>query len=139
MKFKLNKLLIARLGIAHTINSRMMYNNLKKDDFARSRTTILGKRALRHILCFAIFATVAVFSVMWAIKSGLTAQIFTMILGIIFGIYAGAYGILFLPLAVNLTIKQLKLNKKLIGWIDLTCLILVLIAFVCLILFLKFS
>lgn len=139
MKFKLNKLLIFRLALSHGVNSRLMYNNLKKDDFARPRTTLLGKRAFRHILCFALFTAVAIASIAWAIRCGQTAQIFTMILGVVLGVYAGAYGILFLPLAVNLTIKQLRLNKKAIGWIDLLLLIFIIIAFVCLIVFLKMS
>ena len=139
MKFKLNKLLIFKLGTSHAINSRLMYNNLKKEEFARKRTTLLGKRAFRHIFTFALFITVAILSFKWMMACVMKLEIFNMIIGLVLGVYTIAYGILFLPLAFNLTIKQLKLNKKAIGWIDLILLLLVLVGAVCLILFLKFS
>lgn len=139
MKFKLNKLLLFKLGSAHVINTRLMYHNLKADDYARKHTTILGKRALRHIICFAICAALAVFLFAYCFTLGFQGKILIMILAIVGGTYAAAYGILFLPLAFNLTIKQMKLNKKFIGKFCLFLLILVLLAFVGLILFIKFS
>ena len=139
MKFKLNKLLIAKLGIAHAINSRMMYNNLKNDEYARKETTLLGKRALRHILTFLLFWGLAIFSIFKVFEYARSYQILMMILFIVIAIYLVAYGILFLPLALNLTIKQLKLNKRAIGWIDLTLFILAIIGLIALVLILKFS
>ena len=106
MKFKLNKLLILKLGAAHLINSRLMYHNLKNDDYARSHTTLLGRRAFRHILFFTLFTTIAIFSFYKMIQWGLTGRIFLMILGLVVGVYTVAYGVLFLPLALNLTINN---------------------------------
>lgn len=139
MKFKLNKLLVAKLGFAHFVNAKEMYNNLKNSDFARPTTTLLGMRALRHILFFALFlaASVACFANIYNLAY--SGKIFMLIIAIMVGIYSAIYSLLFLPLALNLTIKQLKLNKKWIGKLCLALLILVVIAFIGLILFLKFS
>ena len=139
MKFEINKLLVLRLGFSHFTNARLMYNNLKKNDYARARTTILGKRGLRHILCFTLFVAAAILLFTWGIGSGLQGKIFIAILGVALGIYPAVYSFLFLPLAFNLTVKQLKLNKKVIGWIDLILLIIILIAIIALIVFLILS
>lgn len=139
MKFQLKKLLIAKLGTSHAINSRLMYNNLKNDEYARKRTTLLGMRALRHILTFALFLTVAILAFNGMMSYFYTGQILMGIILFVLGVYTVAYGILFLPLSLNLTIKQLRLNKKAIGYIDLILLILVIILAVVLILFIKFS
>jgi len=139
MTFKFNKLLLFKLGSSHVVNSRLMYHRLKAEDYARERTTLLGRRGLRHILSFMLFVSVAVAAFVMCFKWGAQGKIFLMILAIIPGVYATAYSILFLPLALNLTIKQLRLNKKAIGYINVALLILVLIAFILFILFLKFS
>ena len=139
MKFKLNKVLIFRLGSAHVINSRLMYNNLKKDDYARQHTTLLGKRALRHLLCFAIAAACAIWLISSMFSLAYQGKILLAILAVVGGIYVAAYGILFLPLAINLTVKQLRLNKKAIGWVDLVILLLTIIAIIAVIIYLVIS
>ena len=130
MKIQVGKLLISRLIQSHSANSRSMYDNLKNNDYARPRTTILGVRALRHLLCFSICMTITLLllhSMFDSIQKGAVVMIILKLVG---AIYTGMYSLLFLPLAINLTVKQLKLNKRAIGKICLALLILIVLAFI---------
>lgn len=130
MKIHVGKLLISRLIQSHSANSRSMYENLQNNNYARPRTTILGVRALRHLLCFSICMTIVILllhSILNDVEKGAIAM---MILKLVGAIYAGMYSLLFLSMSINLTVKQLQLNRRVIGKICLSLIILIVLAFI---------
>ncbi|MBO4936885.1 MAG: hypothetical protein J6C90_01010 [Clostridia bacterium] len=113
--------------ISLAVNARIAYNNAKKDENIRKTTTAFGKRALVYIITFAVLSLGGIALIWWGVDGFVNALIFN-IFKIILGGYMVLYSLILLPLALNLVIKQMKLNKKPIGWISLVLLILSVVA-----------
>ncbi|MFQ6772989.1 MAG: hypothetical protein ACLRFG_00760 [Clostridia bacterium] len=113
--------------ISLAVNARIAYNNAKKDENIRKTTTAFGKRALVYIISFAVLSLGGIALIWWGVDGFVNAFIFN-IFKIILGGYMVLYSLVLLPLALNLVIKQMKLNKKPIGWISLVLLILSVVA-----------
>ncbi len=105
--------------ISKFTDTRVVYNNLKKDPEERKLTTYMGKRALANLALFALFFIGGPTLTIWCASSYIsTNPIFGVVL-LIAGIVIAAYSLLLIPIILNYIVKQLILNKRAIGWIAL--------------------
>ena len=98
---------------------RIMYNNLKQNDYAKKHTTLIGRKAILHILTTGISLVLIPIFVAEFIKSFAMVQI---LLIVAYGALITSLGTLIvtnLPMSINLIVKQLKLNKRFIGYFNL--------------------
>ena len=108
--------------------SRIMYNNLKADNYSKTHTTLFGRKALKSIILFAIMLSLSLLLASWLKTAYLNGKVLSMILSIVLLITIVPNAVLCLPVAINLIIKQLLLNKKFIGFFNLILFVCLLIA-----------
>ena len=113
------------------IETRFVYNNVKKSDEFRPISTGLARRALGQLLHFALTCLITgvlfYFAVNFIFANIEFFQIIAMILG--FVIFLGQF-LITLPQILNANIKQLRLNKQPLGKIALATTIVVTVAVV---------
>lgn len=114
--------------VSKMLDIRTSYNDIKNNADAKKVSTLLGKRGLRYIISFLLTAGIGGIVVSYFLKYIDTLAIIFAILGIILGVSLIIISIFYVLLGLSCTIKQLKLNKKAIGWIDLVLIMLSLIA-----------
>ncbi|MDE6104902.1 MAG: hypothetical protein K2G38_04400 [Clostridia bacterium] len=101
------------------VDTREIYNNLKKDPEERKITTYMGRHALLYIILFAVLFIGGPSLAIWCASSFIsTNPIFGIVL-LIVGVVVALYGLVLIPIILNYTIKQLILNRRAIGWIAL--------------------
>lgn len=95
------------------IDAKIVYNNLKNNERYKDTSTRLAKRSLYNLLAFVITTVVSLGIAYWAVTSffGFWKILILIIITLVI-LYS--FAITF-PLALNLAIKQLKLNKKPLG------------------------
>lgn len=124
---KMKKGLIIGTLINKIINARIAYNNIKKDEELRKNYTRFGRVSLLYTFLFALL-TVGGLTLMAVCIKNMVYAMFLYVIGLIVSIYISGYGLVFVPLSLNLLIKQLCTNKKPIGYVALVMFIIVLIA-----------
>ena len=107
--------------------ARTKYEEIKQDEEKRKISTSLGRRALFYGVLILIFVGGAAAMLIWGISLEETWKQALIIVGAILIVLIM---IPFYILALNLSIKQLCLNKRAIGWISLLLPILTTIAVV---------
>lgn len=101
--------------IDRMIYARENFDRIKQDEQERKTSVLLGKRALLYDVILLIFIGGAAALTIWGITmdSG-----WKYVLYVVAALFAAAM-IPFYMLAFNFSIKQLRLNKRAIGWISL--------------------
>ena len=117
--------LLSLLG--HFATYRILYNNISEDEFARANSTLIGRKGLWRLLGFAIAVSFVVLLINALISSFATLKILLAILCIVGLVTAAPVTIIFLINCINMTSKQLKLNKKPIGYVNLILLIAIIV------------
>ncbi|MBE7076635.1 MAG: hypothetical protein E7374_01940 [Clostridiales bacterium] len=113
-----------------TINARIAYNNAKEDPEVRKSITKFGTRALFYLSVFLLLCGGGIGIFVLSLGNFMSAGIFLSIIGIVSSVYMFIWGLPYFVLALNLTIKQLRLNKKFVGWLALSIIILIVLAFI---------
>ena len=114
------------------IDARESFDLIRHDENERHTSTYLGRQALYYGIIILIFIGGAAALVIWGItmESGWKIALF---------ILAGLVAVAMLPfylLALNYSVKQLRVNRRAIGWISLLLPLLVTIAAaVCIVVF----
>ena len=116
------------------VNARLAYNNAKQDPEVRKDITKFGARGLWYLFLFAVIAGLGLAAIAYFVKNVTTLNVLFAIIMLIIGVYLMIWAIPYFFLALNLTIKQLCLNKKFIGWLDLVLIIAVIVAIIVIIL-----
>ena len=114
-------------------SAREMYKNLKANDFARQRTTLFGRKALINIIWLTIMAALSVFVAYLMVLEFSKLALITGVLAAIGLVLCAVILLTRIIVTLNQVVKQLKLNKKAIGYIALALYLIVLIATVVLI------
>ena len=110
--------------IDRMIQAREMYDSLKQDEENRQTSTVLGIRALIYDAILLIVLGGATALAVWGItmESGWRIALY-----IVAGLLALA-AIPFYIIALSFSTKQLRLNKRPVGWISLVALLLLTVA-----------
>lgn len=95
--------------------ARVKYNEIKQNDELRKTSTLLGRRALVYDIVLLIFLGCAAALAIWGVTIESGWKILLFILAILLFITMIPYYVL----AFNFSVKQLRLNKRPIGWISL--------------------
>ena len=112
------------------LSVRILYNNIKDDPYAKANSTLLGRKCVKNVLLFGVSLILSMLTIKWLISSYFQAKILSIILAIVLLIGLVPYAIMSLPSSINLLIKQLKLNKRFIGFFNLALFIAVIVVFV---------
>lgn len=106
-------------------NARVAYNNAKKDEETRKTVTKFGGRAIVYTIVYVLLVGCGVALFYFGITNIASSLILVSIIAILASVYMLLWGVPYLILAINLTIKQLILNRKFIGWLALILLVIV--------------
>ena len=112
--------------IDRMIYARETFNELRENEQERQTSTLLGKKALIYDIILLIFLGGAVALVIWGLSLSTGWQVFMIIVAAIISLAMIPYFIL----ALNFSIKQLRLNKRPIGFVALILPILLIVAVV---------
>jgi len=102
---------------------RILYTQIKENPESKKVSTVLGMKGLGYIVGFIICAFISVLGTIYFAKMYGTLAFLVGIVGIITCVSLLIISTQLLLLALSCTIKQLKLNRKFIGFLDLFLLI----------------
>lgn len=117
-------------------NIKGTYRELKDNPEERAKSTLFGKKSIIYSILSLVCAIGGVllfaFGIQWlqsGIKNGndvIMILVIILLMGI--GISMAVYSLGLFPLAIITCIKQLSLNKRAIGWVALSILIVIVLA-----------
>lgn len=110
--------------------ARMIYTNLKNNPVYKDKSTGLARRALANLAYFVVFAGCGVGSLALAMYGFSGSIIFKIIFFVAVAIFFILAAIVSLPKTISYTVKQLKLNKRSLGYVALGLLLLSIVAVV---------
>ena len=114
--------------IIKLLDIRTKYENIKQDEELRKNSVTLGWNAIGYCIWFAVFVAIAIGLGSWGIQYINTIAIFLGLVAIIIAVIFAVYSLVFLPLALSASIKQVKLNRRFIGIFSLVLTLLLTIA-----------
>lgn len=114
--------------IEKMLDIRLQYSEIRQDEAQRPTSTVMGRHAIKYLIVFAISVVCGVAILAFGIPLLDTIGILFGIFIIITGALLLIYSLSPLLLALNCSIKQLKLNKRPIGWVTLTITLIILTA-----------
>lgn len=105
--------------LAGFVDARLVYNNIKQRPEFRQKSTGLARRALRELILFGVTVLLTVGGVWLLSASFLNIEFFRILLMIAGGISILGELLIMIPQTLNLSIKQIILNKHPLGWLTL--------------------
>lgn len=115
-------------GFSTFLDLRTLYNDIKNNPEAKKTSTVLGKKAIGFWIGFILSLAAGGGLIFWGISMFQSIYIIFGIILLVAGVSIAGYSLLFLVVSINATIKQLCLNRKVVGWVALSLHIITIIA-----------
>jgi len=103
------------------------YEECKNNEIAKEKIDIFAKRSIFYSVLFGVLGILGEV-IVWASVKNLASKNIWLILTAVIGSYLIIQWLFFIPVSINLLVKQLKLNKKKIAIFALIILIVFIVA-----------